>query len=78
MTTPSYLGAIVNSDSQNTGGRSVEIAGLGGGSLMGLAPVTVAHANSRIASPEKTDFFMIPLPSLEWCRAVADVDHVRT
>jgi hypothetical protein len=62
MKTPSYLSALVNSDSQNTGGRSVEIAGGGGGSLIGLAPVTVANASSRIASPEQSDFFMTFLP----------------
>jgi hypothetical protein len=54
-----YLTAIVNSDSQNSGGSGVELAGGGGGSLMGLAPVTVANTNSRIASPEQSDFFMI-------------------
>jgi len=44
---------------------------------MGLAPVTVANANSRVASPEQSDFFMIFLPSLESCWAVGDLDHAR-
>ena len=57
--TPAYLIAIVNSDNQKAGGNSEEFAGGGGGSLMGLAPVTVANANRKIASPEQSDFFMI-------------------
>jgi len=77
MRVPLYLSATVNSESQKPGGSSEGIAGGGGGSLMGLAPVTVANVNSRIASPEPSDFFMIFLPSLESCRAVAGLDRAR-
>jgi hypothetical protein len=68
---------MVNSDNQKAGGSNEEFAGDGGGSLTGLAPVTVANANSRIANPEQSDFFIIFLPSLESCRAVADLNQAR-
>ena len=48
---PAYLTASVNNDNQRTAGRE-EFAGGGGGSLMGLAPVAVANASSRVVSPE--------------------------
>jgi hypothetical protein len=56
--TPDYLTAIVKSDNQKAGGSSEAFAGGGGGSLMGLAPATVANINSIIASPEQNDFFI--------------------
>lgn len=56
-----YLKAAVNSDNQKaTGGE--EGPQFGGGSLMGLAFVTVANVNSRIANPEQSDFFTTFLP----------------
>jgi hypothetical protein len=48
----------VNNDNQKASG-SEELTGDGGGSLIGLAPVIVANANSRTATPEQRDFFMV-------------------
>jgi len=61
-----YFTAPVNSDNQKAGGNSEAGPQLGGGSLMGLelALETVENANSRMPSPEQSDFFMVFPPHL--------------
>src|SRR5579862_6921913 len=50
---------VVRSDNQAAADSTEEVVVDGGGNFIGLAPREVAEVNSKIASPEQKNFFMI-------------------